>query len=51
MQCKEFQCVYGCDGECEPMGGACIGNMCENFGECIGCQDQNREECKGISNK
>lgn len=48
MQCKAFSCVYEIDGECDQIGGECIGDMCENFGECISCQDQDREECDGI---
>lgn len=48
MRCNKFKCVYKCDGECEPMGGECIGDMCECFGECINCQEQENEECDGF---
>lgn len=51
MKCNKFKCVYECDGECEPMGGECIGDMCENFVDCSGCQEKDREECDGLSNK
>ena len=48
MKCDKFKCVYEVDGECEPMGGECIGDMCECFGECINCQEQENEECDGF---
>lgn len=35
MLCGEFKCVFLVDGECEPVGGGCIGKMCTNWGECI----------------
>lgn len=38
--CNNFECVYLDNGECEPMGGECIGNLCENWGECLNCQKQ-----------
>lgn len=48
MKCNKFKCVYKCDGECEPMGGECIGDMCECFGERTDCQDLYQDECGGI---
>lgn len=48
MQCNKFKCVYEYEGECEPMGGECIGDMCENFGECLNCQGQDQEKCDGL---
>ena len=48
MQCKDFRCVYEADGECEQMGGECIGDLCENFRECSSCQDQERDECNRL---
>lgn len=40
MLCNNFECVYLDNGECEEMGGECIGDLCENWGECISCQKQ-----------
>lgn len=38
--CNNFECVYLVDGECEEIGGECIGDLCENWGECLNCQKQ-----------
>ena len=38
MACNKFKCVYEIDGECEPMGGECIG-------ECSECRQQDWDEC------
>ncbi len=48
MQCDKFKCVFECDGECEPLNGECIGDMCENYGECSDCQMLDREGCDGL---
>lgn len=47
MLCEKFRCVYLADGECEPMGTECIGDMREEYGQCSGCQQQDKEECEG----
>lgn len=48
MKCDKYKCIYESDEGCEIDGGACIGDMCENFGECASCQDQDHEECDGL---
>lgn len=48
MLCGEFKCVFLVDGECEPVDGGCIGEMCTNWGECINCQQQADEDCDGM---
>lgn len=48
MLCNKFMCVYLENRECEPVGGECIGDMCENWGECINCQQLDQEECEGL---
>lgn len=43
--CDRFECQYLDEsGECEPMAGECIGDMCENWKDCGSCG--NREECE-----
>ena len=32
MLCNDFECVYEVDGECEPLGTECTGDMCEEYG-------------------
>lgn len=35
----DFECKYLDDsGECEPMGGECIGDLCDSWEECAACQ-------------
>lgn len=47
MKCNSFECIYMDSGECEPMGGECIGDLCENWGECSECQKEDGpEECR-----
>ena len=48
MLCGEFKCVFWVDGECEPVDGGCIGEMCTNWGECINCQQQADVDCDGL---
>ncbi|MEI1255999.1 hypothetical protein V8Q34_14770 [Blautia sp. JLR.GB0024] len=48
MLCGEFKCVYLVDGECEPVGGSCITDLCENWGECINCQQEANKDCDGM---
>lgn len=48
MLYNKFMCVYLEDEECEPIGGECIGDMCENWGECINFRQFDGEECEGL---
>lgn len=50
MKKCEFDCIYKDDqGECDEMGGECIGNMCENFRSCEACSKT--EDCERVWNR
>lgn len=39
------ECMFKCEyldetGECEPIQGECIGDMCENWKDCASCAQQ-----------
>lgn len=44
MSCNNFKCVNLVGGECEELGGDCIGDLCENWGECLNCQRTGEDE-------